>query len=632
MEGRDNLRRVTAVRRVRFRDTAALAARPGEEEAAPTPSRKTSALSEHLRPSDLIPVTTSAPMTFDAPPSVARLATLRIVLKLSGYGLRVLARRITGRYDPTAAARDLREIFEKLGGLWVKMGQLIALRSDLLDPAFCEEMNRLQYRAVGFPPEESLRIIRAELGEHRLEDVFESLNPLPFAAASIAQVHLARLRKPNVDVIIKVLRPGVQEIFERDFRLLRTLVTIIDLMPSIRVLRLGDALSELRRIIAEETDFRFEAANMKRMRQLLRDEKVLIPRVFRQYSSARILVSECVWGVLMADYIRVSAQDPERVRRWRAENDIEPEEVGERLFSSYLRQLMEENFFHADMHPGNIILLRNGRFALIDLGSVGSVDREFLGIYQAMLRSLGNQDFAKAADLLLRICSNVRAADLQQIRAELIRCYRDWAAKVHVEGLPYHERNILSGSNAAGQVLARYGVAQSWDLLKLGRAWATMDASLNQLFPDMNYIKLFRAYFGDAQRRQLRRMFRPNTLRKQIGGAFSTISEYNLVLGSLLRTQAIALQTTTSKLSRIGVILARGMKLGTGVALLVFLMTYLEQHQPQLAEAAGLSRLNPLSGVGMPVLSPMWWGLLLLGGFVSWRALKRMQRELARRE
>nr|WP_246602343.1 AarF/ABC1/UbiB kinase family protein [Falsiroseomonas tokyonensis] len=493
-------------------------------------------------------------------------------------------------------------------------------------------MNRLQYRAVGFPPEESLRIIRAELGVNRLEDVFESLNPLPFASASIAQVHLARLRKPNVDVIVKVLRPGVQQVFERDFRLLKSMVSIIDLMPSIRVLRLGDALAELRRIIAEETDFRFEAANMKRMRQLLRDEKVLIPRVFRHYSSSRILVSECVWGVLMADYIRVSAQDPERVRRWRAENDIEPEEVGERLFSSYLRQLMEENFFHADLHPGNIILLRNGRFALIDLGSVGSVDREFLGIYQAMLRSLGNQDFAKAADLLLRICSNVRAGDLQQIRAELIRCYRDWAAKVHVEGLPYHERNILSGSNAAGRVLARYGVAQSWDLLKLGRAWATMDASLNQLFPDMNYIKLFRAYFADAQRRQLSRMLRPGTLRKQIGGAVSTLSEYNLVLSSLLRTQAIALQSTTSKLSRIGVILARGMKLGTGVALLVFLMTYLEQHHPQLAQAAGLSRLNPLSGTNMPRLSEMWWGLLLLGGFVTWRALKRMQRELSRRD
>ncbi|WP_159997439.1 AarF/ABC1/UbiB kinase family protein [Roseomonas sp. 18066] len=606
--------------------------RPQEGRLAEATPIKTSALSEHLRPSDLVPLTSSAGLAFAAPPQVGRLATLRIARTLLGYLGRVAFARVIGKYEAARAARELREIFERLGGLWVKMGQLIALRSDVLDPRFCEEMNRLQYSAIGFPPEESMRIIREELGEGRVEELFETLSPVPFAAASISQVHLGRLRHPNVDVIVKVQRPGVREVFERDFAVLRGFVAVARLIPKVRALRLEDALDELRRIIAEETDFRFEAANMRRMRKLLRDDKVLIPRVFREASTARILVSECVWGVMMADYIRVRATDPERVRAWCAENDVEPEEVGERLFSSYMRQLMEENFFHADLHPGNIILLRNGRFALIDLGSVGSVDRQFLGIYQGMLRALGNQDFAKAADLLLRICSNVRAGDVPQLRAELVRSYRDWAAKVHIDGLPYHERNVLSGSNAAGAVLARYGVAQSWDLMKLGRAWATMDASLNELFPDMNYIRLFRAYFAEASGRRLRGLLRPRTIRDGLGNLIAQVSDYNMAVGQIVRNQAIVLQATASKVSRIGVILARGLKLGAAIGMAMVGMTYLQQHHPALADDLGLESLNPLGTLPLPLISPLWWGFLFVMGFLTLRALIRVQRELSRRD
>jgi len=606
----------------------------GRDAGAPRGSRRIQAspLSQHLRPSDLIPPTASAVMTFAEPPATGRLATLATVFTLLRYALRIAGRKLLRRYSSKAAAVELREIFEQLGGLWVKIGQLIALRSDVLDPVFCEEMNRLQYRAVGFPPEDSIRILRDELAPLRLEDVFESVTAEPFAAASISQVHLARLRKPNVDVIVKVLRPGVREVFERDFRLLRLLVGFANLFPKARALELEGALGELKRIIAEETDFRFEAANMRRMRRILRDEGVIVPRVFRNFCTARVVVSECVWGVMMADYIRIQREDPERVAIWCQQNGIDPEEVGERLFSSYLRQLMEENFFHADLHPGNIILLRNSRFALIDFGSVGTVDRQFLVTYQAMLRALGNQDFAKAADLLLRTCNNVRGEGLQELRAELIRSYRDWSTKVHVDSLPYHERNILAGSNAAGRILTRYGVSQSWDMMKLGRAWATMDASLNQLFPDMNYLRLFRTYFAAASERKLKRMFRLGAIRSQLGSLVGIANDYNQMIGPLLRTQAIALQATASKISRIGLIVTRGLRVGAIGVLAIVVMTYIEQHQPQTAAALPISSINPLAGMHLPELRPLWWAIIAFTALVAIRALGRMQRELARRE
>jgi hypothetical protein len=159
-----------------------------------------------------------------------------------------------------------------------------------------------------------------------------------------------------------------------------------------------------------------------------------------------------------------------------------------------------------------------------------------------------------------------------------------------------------------------------------------MDASLNQLFPEMNYIRLFRSYFVDASQRRLKKLFRGGVLRGQIGNLVGIASDYNEMIGPLLRTQAIVLQATASKISRVGVILARGLRLGALGLLAVVVMTYIEQHHGDTAAGAAMPRINPLGGMDVPELRPLWWFLIGFAALSAVRALGRMQRELARRE
>ena len=583
----------------------------------------------HLRPTDLVNEMERGALQFGAAPVVGRAATVRMVLRLFGWVLRAVLRKLTAGYDPRVAATELRQMFEDFGGLWVKMGQLISLRSDILSREFCAEMDKLQYRAIGFPPEQSVALVEREIGMP-VGEAFESFDAVPFAAASISQVHIARLRKGGVDVVVKVLRPGVRQVFERDFKVLRFLVRLANISPKLRLIELGSAVNRLAQIIEEETDFRYEASHMRKMRKLVREQGILVPRVYRHLSSANVLVSECIWGVLMSDYIRIKQADPGRAAAWCEINDVDPVEVGERLFLSFLRQLMEENFFHGDMHPGNIILLRNGRVALIDLGSVGTVDREFLTIYRAMLRALGQKDFTKAVDLQLRLTPNLKHRGLQELRQELVRHYKTWSGRAGIDSLPYNERNVLASSNEAGRIMFKYGVTQSWDLLEVGRTWATLDASLNELVPRMNYLAMFKMYFNDASRRGLRRALSFEGLRDGVTGPILMLQEYNMMLSPLLRKRVLAIQATASKLSRVGAIFARLLQLGTAAGLVVLIYNFFAQHH--LASSLRGGVLDHLVVEELPELNRFWWVVVIGVGMMLLWSFRRMRQELQARD
>jgi|HubBroStandDraft_1064217.scaffolds.fasta_scaffold00649_5 ubiquinone biosynthesis protein len=564
---------------------------------------------------------------------VGRFDSLRITWIFIRLLFGNLWRKVRGRYDPADAASRLRTVLEDLGGLWVKLGQLMSLRPDVLSAAFCDELAKLQYRAVGFPPEESIGLIERELAAcgTTIEAEFESLTAEPFAAASISQVHRGRLRRPNLDVIVKVMRPGIGEVFRRDIRLLRVFAGILGLLPSVKPLRLDKALAELDQIMLEESDFRYEASNMRRMRKLLTDDTVYIPKLIRRLSTQTVLVMEYVMGVLMSDYIALKIAAPDLLDLWEDENDIEPELVGQRLFLSFLRQLMEENFFHADLHPGNIILLRGSRVALIDLGSVGSVDRDFLWIYQSMLRALGQRDFGKAVDMQLRASDGLPVGNLAELRSELIRSYRAWATRAGIDALPYQERNVLAGSNEAGAILVRWGVSQNWDLIKLGRTWATLDSSLAWLYPDMNYFEIFKLYFRETSRRMLKKHFNLAGLLDQVGGFAATCEDYNMMLAPLLRKETLTFQAVASKSARIGASVVGLVQIGLIFGMLVLVYNFIAQRHAGLIEALPVAILAPLR-LDLPQFDEFWWVMMLLAAIIALFTTRRMRRELLRED
>ena len=543
-----------------------------------------------------------------------------------GLFFRLTGLRLVGRRSPTRTGHELRLVFERLGGLWMKVGQLMSLRRDVLPAELCDELARLQHRAVGFSSAEAMRHIEKELGVS-IEEVFSAFDPMPFAAASLSQVHAARLRDGDVDVVVKVLRPGVREKMGRDMRILRFAAYRLSAFRRFRQVRLKDAVNEFELIFREETDYRYELANMQGMRKSLRGHKIYIPRPYPKYSTSSVIVMERISGVLMSDYIRARAVDPDRVDEWLHVNNINPTQVGKRLLVSFMRQLFENNLFHADLHPGNIVLLRDSRAVLIDLGSVGSLDREFLILYRGIQRALADKDFGKAVDLQLRLCSHVPTRKISELRAELVRCVRTWSGKTKIRQLSFQERSVNTGAAEMSQVMFRYGAEQTWEFLKIARTLSTLDASLEYLHPGLDYTKTLKGYFKQASRRGIAELFRKQTISRGIGSMLSTMEEYHLMLGPVLRSSAFNFEAAISKMSRIGAIVTKIMAIGLLLTSVAFGYKYLKQHREDMAEHIANDFLDAIVAV-FPDMNKGWAITVLLGCFILLVTAHRIVREL----
>ncbi len=468
-----------------------------------------------------------------------RYPTLHLIRTFGGFLARHLWRRITGRADLHVTAVALRETIEALGGLWIKVGQLLSLRNDIFPDVICKELAGLQYRALGFPFPVVKEVIEAEL-RAPMASIFSAFEEVPLAAASVSQVHRAVLLHDKTIVVVKVQRPNAQAVFRRDLRNIGRFISLIEAVKFAPHVHWRQGLEALESMVVEEIDFRYEAANMRRMRKSLREHKVYVPKVFLDRCTSRVLVSEYLAGVLMSDYIRIGHGDPARVAAWAAENRVEPKKVAQRLFNSAVRQFLEDNLFHGDLHPGNIMLLRDNRFALIDFGTIGSYDHSFLATYKASLAALAEKDYLRAADMTLRLAiSPPGPGVLDQLRTEIVASYREWDARSHLAGVDYHERSLAAAGSDSGRIMFRYKVQMTWDFMRISRTWSTLDASLSFLTPEANYMKMFGRYFEGAKKRAMAPGRVLSNIVQSVVKTAATVREYHDLVAPIIRKQAI---------------------------------------------------------------------------------------------
>ncbi len=260
----------------------------------------------------------------------------------------------------------LRLALEELGPVFVKFGQAISTRRDLLPPDIAEELVKLQDAVPPFPGELARQIVAQSQGR-KLEEVFASFEPEPLAAASIAQVHGARLHDGS-DVIVKVLRPGMREIIGRDLQVLRALARLADRYSTEgRRLRPIEVVQEYEKTILDELDLMREAANATQLKRNFAGNPLLhVPEVYFEYCRDNVMVMERIHGVQIGDISRLR------------ELGVDFKKLAENGVAIFFTQVFRHNFFHADMHPGNIFVLAqdpaNPRYAAIDFGIVGTLD------------------------------------------------------------------------------------------------------------------------------------------------------------------------------------------------------------------------------------------------------------------
>nr|WP_255216491.1 AarF/ABC1/UbiB kinase family protein [Pseudenhygromyxa sp. WMMC2535] len=377
------------------------------------------------------------------------------------------------------------------------------MRVDVFSKEFCNELTELQDRVSAFDTATARKIIEAQIGAP-ITAAFANFKDEPIGAASLAQVHKAQFHDGTL-VAIKVLRPNADRLFQIDFAWLRAWFSLLDRLDLGRSFNWLEMLQEVHTLIEEELDYSHELAAIEQMRVTLAAHGIYVPKPFPEYSGRRVLVMEFIPGVTIAEYIRMQRVDPARAEAWLDENDIDRREVARVLCSSLLRQMFEDNVCHGDLHPGNIMLLRDSRVALLDFGTVGSFDAEFTSVYRLYLTAIAMGNIGEAADLMLWISKPLPPdIEINRVRREIMTSLRNWRARTRQTSIGVEKRSLSSSSEEIGQIMIKYGFESNWSILKLGRTYSTLDMTLNAIYPEVNYPDLLEGYYRGFIRRRIK--------------------------------------------------------------------------------------------------------------------------------
>jgi ubiquinone biosynthesis protein len=373
-------------------------------------------------------------------------------------------------------AEDLASALEELGPSWIKLGQLLSTRPDLLPPSYVGALARLQDTVTPVPSEKIIAIIESELGAS-VDELFASFDREPLATASLAQVHRATLHD-GAEVAVKVQRPGVRNRIEIDIEVMHELARFAAKYTAFgKRYGLTQIVSELEHSLSQELDFRQEAENTRLIsRQIAEFQTLTTPTVYSDYTSRRVLTLSFVRGRHLADISRSELQ----------EMDTRP--IAKDLLAAYLKQIVIDGVFHCDPHPGNIFLADDGRLALMDFGMVGRFDS-------------GQKDHIILLLLAFAERLGERVADTYLEMMELPRDFDRRAFTQDVSAMVSRYHDMSGGRMALGTALLdltrlsqRHSAPVPTSMTLLGKAMLNLDGTIRALSPELDPVQLIRDY------------------------------------------------------------------------------------------------------------------------------------------
>jgi ubiquinone biosynthesis protein len=379
----------------------------------------------------------------------------------------------------------VRMTLEELGPTFVKLGQILSTRPDLIPLEYVQELSKLQDKVPAFSYDEAKAIIKSETGSLP-EEIFCSFDKTPLAAASLGQVHKAMLKDTEEAVAIKVQRPDIQRIIEVDLEIMLDLASLVERnVEEMEVLHPTKVVEEFARAMDEEMDYTVEAAHIEHFaRQFLDDQTIYVPKVFREWTTKRILTMEYIDGIKASDLDRLKLEG------------YDLKEIANRGANLIMKQIFVHGFYHADPHPGNIFILPNAVICFLDFGMMGRISQQEREDFTDLVRMILSKDEKKTVDALLKVSNFAEDPDRTELERDMGEFFDQFLY------LTLKELDLGKMLQRVLEILTKQGVSLKPDLFLMLKALVTVEGLGRSLDPDFQIVEYAEPFLEDIQARR----------------------------------------------------------------------------------------------------------------------------------
>jgi ubiquinone biosynthesis protein len=393
---------------------------------------------------------------------------------------------IDGQSIPDLKVEErVRLAFTELGTTFIKLGQMLSTRPDLVGPEMAQELAQLQTATPADPPDTVRATIEAEFGKP-LSNLFVHFKHVPLASASIAQVHLARLHSGE-HVVVKVQHAGIADKIMPDLDILAGLAELAEKHASqIRPYQPVAVVRQFRRTLLRELDFTVERRNLEEFAEhFTQDDTVHFPRAYAEFSTRRVLTMERLEGILGTDSKVLVA------------SGVDLDEFARRGANMYLQMIFRDAFYHADPHPGNLMLLPGGVVGVLDCGMTGRLDEELGEGLDEMLMAIVNRNAVDLGDIILRLGSAPTGTPRDQLRADLTDFVSDYV------GQSIQEMDLGGALNSLFEIIRRYNITLPPPLSLLLRTLVELEGTAQRLSPGFSLAEVIQPFYATMVRKRL---------------------------------------------------------------------------------------------------------------------------------
>ncbi|MHB8127251.1 MAG: ABC1 kinase family protein [Desulfitobacteriaceae bacterium] len=378
--------------------------------------------------------------------------------------------------DLVQLGQRIRQALGELGPTFMKIGQFASTRPDIIPKPIIRELEKLQDKAPQIQFEDVRRMVEQELGTP-IKELFREFEPLPLAAASIGQVHYAVLHTGE-PVVVKVQRPHISKVIQTDLEIMKDIVTLIEQrLPKAKDYALHGMLGKFSGWLEKELDYTVEGTNAEKMAKgFKKDPQVIIPPIYWEFTTKRILTMAYVDGVLLNDRQKIAALH------------YDEKTIAAHISKVLLQQILRDGFFHGDPHPGNIFVLSGGRIAFIDFGIVGNLTPTMKRRFANLISALTRRNTKTMVKAMLQLGVVPQDVDPDRLRQDL-----DGIRKKHLD-VPIGQTSLPELVNDLLNMAFYHRIEIPADFILLGKSLLTLEGIIHELNPSMSVAELAKPF------------------------------------------------------------------------------------------------------------------------------------------